>query len=239
MQRPDLVLAGLVVMATIAAVAVAGSVLMKHWAEFSRLQRIRIILGISVYLGFVNWILGHVVMFEHLLGGDAFRGTIVGEQHFLGRGGGDLTPVSKELFWFNYWYMLASAVIPAGSALLFIFVWILEVRVCRQSWARRIDDLRRRDDQDSLLELLRLLDVNESDYGVPGMRERELLGSILAAKTERADAELRPPYSPMAPVSVRSEQKELWIEFVKAHWGEIFPEGNGNVGEEGSTRSAT
>lgn len=200
---------------------VAGASFTRFQSGLLLLQRIRIVLFVLLCVAAANWVVGHVIVFGQILGGDAFRGKIEGEKYFLGRGNGHFTPVAQSMFRFNYWYMITSV------AALFLFPTLL-AGACfldafqhRRQWLANMQNLAARADKESLLKLVDLLD-DEQELDFLMVRAREELIAIVQTRTEGLNAPFYPPYTPNAPSSIRSKQKDEWLDFIESHEQELW-----------------
>jgi hypothetical protein len=82
---------------------------------------------VGVCLATINWLVGGGIIYGMIIGGDAFRGRIAGDEYYLGLGG-EYTEVSQGFWWFSFWYQMAShlllAFFIAGVAVLVGWGWI-------------------------------------------------------------------------------------------------------------------
>lgn len=216
------VLACLFVLALLAIGAPAAWLLLARESKQMPFAVILILLFfIGIILSSVNWIVGQVIVFDGLLGGDAVRGKIVDDHYFLGRGSGEYTEVSRELYWFSYWYLRASQVTVAICWGGFFGTFLVAKRRRRRQWLHRVRTLAERKDLEALYELIDLIDDSLPFSGRKASEDLRELCKVIRARTDKIAVPASPDLSPDATPEERKKQKEMWREWVEAHEADL------------------
>ena len=90
---------------------------------------------IAAALSFLIWWIG-LMIFDTILGGDPFRGKVVGDTYYFGRGGDEYTRVTPETWWIGFWLQIALHCIPP----LFLVSGLILIclpRFREKTWRRR------------------------------------------------------------------------------------------------------
>jgi hypothetical protein len=218
----SLVLTSLLILALLAiGSAVAWLLLTPKMQRLSFLERLMLLFFVGIILSGANWIVGQFVVFDRWLGGDAIRGKIVGDSYFLGRGSEEYTEVSRELYWFSYWYHRASALTIAVCWGGFFGTFLLAKRRRRSGWLRRVRALAERHDLESLYELIELIDDPVPFSGRKASEDLRTLSEAIRTRTERIAVPATLELSPDATPEERKRQKEVWRDWVEEHEAEL------------------
>jgi hypothetical protein len=200
------------------AAALAWFLLRGRSGRLSFLERLCVLFFIAIILSGVNWVVGEFLVFDQLLGGDAIGGKIEGDRYFLGRGSEEYTEVSKELYWFSYWYFRLSAFafpVAFGGCLA---TGISARRQRRRQWLQRVRTLAERNDLQALCDLIELLDDRMPFKAGKGAEDLRHVCEAIRQKTQAIGVpSLFLPLSADEPREVRTEHKEIWRAWVKAH----------------------
>lgn len=95
----------------------------------SFLQRMGTVLLIAAAQSFLIWFIVSFMVFNLFLGGDPFRGKIVGAAYYFGRGGDEYIRVTPESWWISFWILVALHCIPPLCLVSgLILTWLSRLR---------------------------------------------------------------------------------------------------------------